>query len=125
MQCTYGHVDYGSVLKLKQPDLMASNALAFMLVSLDGKFKWPIGYFFTCSLNSTVQAELIRTALENGIKVWSVTCDGPKANIATLHRLGCSLFADSYDNIKHCFEHPVTKENVYATLDACHMLKNV
>lgn len=40
---TYGHVDYGSVLKLEQPHLMASNALVFMLVSLGGKFKWPIG----------------------------------------------------------------------------------
>lgn len=125
---TYGHVDYGPTLKIEPSHLMATNALVFMLVSLDGKFKWPIAYFFTNSLNSTVQAELIRTALcichENGIKVWSVTCDGPKVNVATLHRLGCSLFADCYDEIKNYFEHPISKERVYATMDACHMLKN-
>lgn len=90
------------------------------LTCIDGKFKWPIAYFFTNSLNSTVQAELIRTALclchESGIKVWSVTCDGPKVNVATLHKLGCSLFADSYEEILHYFEHPITKDKVYATM---------
>lgn len=125
---TYGFCDYGLNLKLESTSKIAKNALVFMLVSIKGKFKWPIAYFLTNSVNATSQTELIKTAIalchENNIKIRSVTCDGPKVNISTLNRLGCSIYENSYEEIKNFFPHPVTNENVYATPDACHMLKN-
>lgn len=125
---TYGNVDYGDLLTLECSSKIATNALVFMIVSLTGKFKWPIAWFLTNSVNATSLTELIKTAIslchERNIKIWSLTCDGPKVNIATLNKLGCKIYENSYESIKHFFLHPITQEKVYATPDACHMLKN-
>lgn len=71
-----------------------------MLVSLNGKWKIPIGYFFQNKLSAVTQVELIRSALSlshnAGLRVWGVTCDG---------------------------KHPVNSMKVYYIPDACHMLK--
>lgn len=121
-------MDYGTLLNLECSTKIATNALVFMLVSLNGKFKCPIAYFLTNSTNATSQTQLIKTAIslchERNIKIWSLTCDGPKVNIATLNRLGCKIYENSYDRIQNFFLHPITKDKIYATPDACHMLKN-
>ena len=57
-----------------------------------------------------------------GLKVWCVTSDRTTTNIATFKALGCQ-FGNTYDSIQSKFKHPVTGEDVFIILDACHMLK--
>lgn len=57
-----------------------------------------------------------------GLKVWCVILDGTITNIATFKALGCQ-FCNTYDSIQSKFKHPVTGEDVFVILDACHMPK--
>ena len=118
-----GFVDYGP---LEAPEIIASEALVFLLVGLRSHWKQPIGYFLTDKATATIQAELINMALAKasaaGLKVWCVTSDGTTTNISTFKKLGCS-FGYTYDTILTKFKHPVTGEDVFVILDACHMLK--
>lgn len=71
-----------------------------MLVSLNGKWKIPIGYFFQNKLSAVTQVELIRSALSlshnAGLRVGGgVTCDGSYTNILSLKILGC-VIGDNY-----------------------------
>lgn len=74
-----GHCDYGDQFNIEGPETPATEALVFMLIGLNGKWKWPIGYFFINKINSTTLAELIKSALiltsNVGLQVQSVTCD--------------------------------------------------
>lgn len=58
-----GLSDYGNELDLEGNDTPATEVLVFMLVSLNGKWKCPVGYFLQNKVNSATQAELIKTAL--------------------------------------------------------------
>jgi len=66
-----------------------------MLVSINGKWKIPIGYFFQNKISAVTQAQLIKSALTlshgAGLRVWAVTCDGAYTNFALLKILGCKL----------------------------------
>jgi hypothetical protein len=119
-----GFVDYGH--SLEAPEVIASEALVFLLVGLRSHWKQPIGYFLTDKASAVTQSSLINTALTKasaaGLKVWCVTSDGTSTNISTYKILGCT-FGDSYDSISTKFKHPVTGEDVFVILDACHMLK--
>jgi len=44
-----GYCDFGN-FHVESQETPASGALVFMLVSLNGKRKWPIGYFFNQNL---------------------------------------------------------------------------
>ena len=119
-----GFEDYGPTLKA--PKVVASEALVFLLVGMRSHWKQPIGYFLTDKASAVVQASLINTALTKasaaGLKVWCVTSDGTTTNISTFKALGCH-FGHTYDSISTAFKHPVTGEDVFVVLDACHMLK--
>lgn len=121
-----GHCDYGDQFNIEGPETPATEALVFMLIGLNGKWKWPIGYFFINKINSTTLAELIKSALiltsNVGLQVQSVTCDGAFVNFDALNKLGCDIYT-TYDRIKNYFKHPVENYNVYFVPDACHMLK--
>jgi len=41
-----GYSDYGNDINLERNETLAKEALVFMLVSYNGKWKWPIAYFF-------------------------------------------------------------------------------
>jgi len=58
-----GYCDYGDNLTVESSETAATEALVFMLVSLNGKWKLPIGYFLQNKTNAVRQAELIKTAL--------------------------------------------------------------
>ncbi|GAB1860441.1 THAP-type domain-containing protein [Camponotus japonicus] len=58
-----GYCNYGNELHLEGSDTVATEALVFMLVGINGKWKWPIGYFFIDKIKAVIQAELIKTAL--------------------------------------------------------------
>jgi len=97
-----------------------------MLVSLNGKWKLPVGYILQNKVTSVIQAELVRTALthsyNSGLKVWGVPCDGAYTNFSTMKILGCTI-GDNYDDIQSWFNHPVDNSRVYYIPDACNMLK--
>ena len=118
-----GFIDHGP---LEAKEILASEALVFQLVGIRSHWKQPIGYFLTDKMPAATQASLINMALimasNAGLKVWCVTCDGTTTNISTFKQLGCS-FGQSYDSIVTKFQHPSTGDDVFAILDACHMLK--
>lgn len=87
-----------------------------MLVSLNGKWKIPIGYFFQNKISAVTQAELIKSALTlshgAGLRVWAVTCDGAYTNFASLKILGCKL-ENNYSDIQCWFKHPINSMKSY------------
>lgn len=93
-----------------------------MIVGLDGLQS--IGYWFTSHENATSLSNLVKSSLdlthEHGIQVMGIVFDGATTNIRMCNKLGANL---SINNLKNWFDHPVTKENVFIFLDACHMLK--
>lgn len=67
-----------------------------MLVYLNGKHKFPIGYFLQCKISASVQAGLLKIAItimanEVGVRVWSVICDGTSTNLSSMKQLGCKI----------------------------------
>lgn len=121
-----GFVDYGNGIQMEPSETLASEALTFELVGLRSHWKMPVGYFLIDKTTASVQASLVKTALtmahQYGLKVWCVTCDGTTTNLAMFELLGCS-FGTTYEAIVTVFPHPSTGGDVFAILDACHMIK--
>ena len=106
---------------------VASEALVFMVVGLQGYWKAPIAYFLTKSLSPEPQRVLLSQALEElharGIQVVCLTMDGHASNVSMCNQLGCELKGDPRKPLQTSFPHPVTGEKVFVMMDACHMLK--
>jgi len=121
-----GYCDYGGNLTVESSETAATEALVFMLVSLNDKWKLPIGYFFQNKSNAVRQAELIKTALtlsqQSELKVRGITCDGAFTNFSTFKILGCE-FGEGFNNIKSWFSHPIDGSQIFFIPDACHMIK--
>jgi len=120
--------DYANELDLEGNNTPATEVLVFMLVSLNWKWKCPVGYFFQNKINTSTQAELIKTALtvahDAGLRVRGITCDVTYVNFSTMKIFGCEFEnIDIYDNIKCWIDHPVSGEEVFFVSDACHVLK--
>ena len=117
-----GFVDLGDGL---DEETVASEALVFMAVGLQGHWKAPIAYFFTKTLSPESQKVLVQHALEalhdRGVRVVSLTMDGHASNISMCSRLGCQLKVT--DDLRTFFPHPATGQPVYVIMDACHILK--
>lgn len=100
-----GYCDFGGI-QVETQETPATEALFFMLVGLNGKWKWPIGYFLQAKSTAIIQAGLITTAIkmakEAGARVWGVTCDGTTTNLSTMTHLGCKL-SGSYEEIRESF----------------------
>ncbi len=66
-------------------DEMATECLMFFLVSLDGQWRFPVGYWFTNHLSGTDAGNLVleslRLTYEHDIHVRALVFDGLKANI--------------------------------------------
>ena len=121
-----GFVDYGpGGLIGEQTDILATEALVFLLVSLHSNWKVPIAFFYVDKVQSSIQGQLVNTALQltadHGIRVRCITFDGAAANISMANALGCSL-GSSGEMVTH-FNHPSLNIPVYIILDVCHMLK--
>ena len=120
-----GFVNYGPI-PANNPDTVATEALIFLLVGSRSSWKCPIGYFLTNKTTGTIQAKLVRLALQKaadaGLRVWSITADGTSVNLCTFEQLGC-IFGTKYDSMITKFKHPSRDYYVYVILDACHMLK--
>ena len=121
-----GYVDVGDCFSEDDAEV-ATEALVVMVVSVDGSFKIPIAYFFIKSMSGKEKANIVMLSIEKlkniGVKVVSVTCDGPAAHFAMMRELGVSLDPDSmttfFDN------DDMISKKTYVFLDICHMIKNV
>ena len=118
-----GYIDVGDGCSDDDTEV-ATDALVFMVVSLDGSFKVPIAYFFIKGMSGKEKANLVLIAIEKlagiGVNVVSLTCDGPSAHFAMMRELGASLDPNS---MKTFFTS--NSKKIYVFLDICHMLKLV
>jgi hypothetical protein len=131
----------------KKNGSVATEALVYYLVSLDGRWKTPVAYYFTNHVDSKRLAKLTTEILVEcanfGVTVTSVVFDGLPTNIQMATHLGANLKLpdvlttattrrrnsrvttknDLTKPFNPYFKHPSTNEPVYVMLDACHMLK--
>lgn len=121
-----GYVDIGNEMD-DDSNAVASEALVFMLVSLDSHWKVPCGYFLINGLSGKERANIVKLCLtklhETGVHVTSLTCDGLRCNFTMFKDLGASV--EEASAMSTSFPHPVTQDKVYCFLDACHMVKLV
>ena len=121
-----GFVDYGEGISAFDPDKIATEALVFMLVGLQGHWKIPIGYVLCNSINATNLVCLISIALQlassHGIDIHSITCDGAFTNFDAMRSLGCK-FGKKLNDIKGSFSFRAYSHPLFFIPDACHMLK--
>ncbi|CAG9136584.1 unnamed protein product [Plutella xylostella] len=122
---TYGYVDFGGSLSIDSDcKEECTDALVFLVVSLHGKWKVPIGYFLIRKLNADQKVflltEEIKLCNEANVIVKAVTFDGCPANLAMAKKLGCSL---DPDNLKTVFK--IEDLQIAIFPDPAHMVKLV
>ena len=104
---------------------LATNALVFMVVSINDKQKITAGYFLIHKINGSQKANLVTQCLillhDVGIKIVALTFDGLGANIKMASDLGCDF--SKLDKMVTTFSHPKSQEKIAVFLDPCHMLK--
>jgi hypothetical protein len=119
-----GYVNYGYDMESDSlPE--AKDALVFLLVALNSRWKLPIGYFLINGLGAEDKANLVKGCLlmlhKVGVEIASLTFDGTAANLSMAHVLGADF--SNFQKLKTNFPHPVTNCPVYIILDPCHMVK--
>lgn len=118
----HGYVDIGAG---EVENVVATQALVLMVVAINESWKIPIAYFLINSMTGAERANIIRESLvrlhEIGVRVVSLTCDGPSQNFTMISELGAHL--DIMD-MRSYFRHPEDPtQKVHVLLDPCHMLK--
>ena len=123
-QTMSGFVDMGD--GLNEMDV-TSEALVFMVVSIQGHWKTPVAYYLTSALSPETLNVLVVHALEElharGLRVVCMRMDGHASNISMCNKLGCDLKANPLESLKTTFAHLMTGGRVFVMMDACHMLK--
>jgi hypothetical protein len=120
-----GYVDFGGVITRDSCEgVEAKQVFVLMLVGLNVSWKVPIAYFLINSLTASEKSSILMTSIRHlqsiGINVHFLSFDGLRSNIAAAELLGACM---KIDNLRPYFPNPVTGENVYVVLDACHMMK--
>lgn len=121
----YGRVDMGSGTD-NDSLAVAKECLVFLVVSINGNWKLPIGYFLAHSLNSAQKVELVRHALHvlsnAGVNIISLTFDGCSTNITAAKLLDCNF---TVDTLNTSFASEYDDSKIVAIFDAAHMIKLV
>ena len=120
----YGYVDVGSG-DVNDSTPVARDALVLMVVSVNGSWKLPIGYFLVDGMSGKERANLVTESLHRlhavGVRTVSLTCDGPSCHFAMMRSLGAKL---TMNDMNPSFTHPADHLlRVYVILDVCHMIK--
>lgn len=120
-----GHVDYGDGNVCSEE---ATHALVFMVVALNNSWKLPIAHFFTSSIRSEIQANLLTLAIsyvnETGALLTNITCDNAATNLSSLRLLGANV--SNHLNLKVSLDLTnVMNIPILVVLDPCHILKLV
>jgi hypothetical protein len=121
----HGHVDYGDGNVSSEE---ATHALVIMAVSINSSWKLPIAHFFTSSITSEVQANLLTLATsylnDTGAIITNMTCDNAASNLATIRLLGGNV--SNHMNLKASLDLVnVLDIPIMVILDPCHILKLV
>lgn len=121
----WGYVNVGIATNNDELET-ATEVLVLMVVANQNFWKIPIAYFLIKGLSGKEKANVVRESLQRlhevGVKITTVTCDGPSGNFMMFKELGCN-FENPFE-MKTFFEHPANSSlKVYAVFDACHMLK--
>ena len=119
-----GFVDLGNGVEDDSAPV-AKDALVFMVVNINGSWKVPCAYFLVDGLEGQERANLVWLCIQRlsdtGVKIVSLTCDGPSCHFTMLSNLGASLKPQSF---KPNFPHPTDSDKkIHVLLDVCHMLK--
>ncbi|KAJ8380408.1 hypothetical protein SKAU_G00011860 [Synaphobranchus kaupii] len=118
----HGYVDFGTG---EIDNTVATQAMVLMVVSINESWKIPFAYFLIASITGKEKVNIIRESLCRlhaiGVRVVSLTCDGPSQNFAMVRELGADL---NILNMRPYFPHPEDPTlKVHVLLDPCHMLK--
>ena len=112
-QTMSGFVDMGD--GLNEMDV-ASEALVFIVVGIQGHWKNPVAYYLTSGLSPETLKVLVVHALEElnacGLRAVCMTMDGHASNISMCNKLGCDFEANPCETPKTSFAQPVTGERV-------------
>lgn len=83
---------------------VASEALVFMVVGLQGHWKAPVAYYLTSALSPDTLKVLVVHALmelhDRGLRVMCLTMDGHASNLSMCNQLGCDLKGNPHDPLK-------------------------
>lgn len=122
-----GFVDMGTGTEETAP--LASQALVFLLVGINHRFKIPLGYFLINGITGEQKSNLIRMCLikcfDAGVDVASLTFDGHSTNFTAVELLGCEV--KDAKRLKPTFKHPHPNAQYEVTciVDPSHVIKLV
>lgn len=115
-----GFIDYGTNIN-SDLESLATNALVYMVVSINSNWKIPIAYFLIDKVTACEKANITKLIIHQiqstGITITNITCDGLATNIKMAEELGVIL----HTNIQTKLNFP--DQTIYFTPDNCHMLK--
>lgn len=123
-----GYVDIGAGNEGNNNLREAKDALVLLVVPLNDTWKLPIAFFLINGMGAQAKKNLILDALvrlhEVGVKISSVTLDGPAEHLAAANSLGAVMTMGEAS--KPYFPHPIANQpNVHVIIDPCHDLKNI
>jgi hypothetical protein len=101
----------------------ATQALVFIVVSLNGSWKLPIAHFFTPCASGEGQSNVLALATsylsETGVIITNITCDNAAANLAAIRLLGGNV--SQHTNLKTSIDlQNVMGIPLLVILDPCH-----
>eukprot|EP00794_Sanderia_malayensis_P004076 gene4076-4630_t len=106
--CYEGFANFGENIFAFDSDVVATEAIVFMLVGLRGHWKTPIGYVLCNSTNATnlhcLIAKALQLASSHDLCVHTITTDGLPANIDAMRSFGCQ-FGSVLKDIKGSFSY--------------------
>ncbi|KAL0150623.1 hypothetical protein M9458_054040 [Cirrhinus mrigala] len=121
-----GYVDIGTKIESENIPI-ATEVLVLMVVCIHDHWKAPVVYFLTHGMTGSERATLVRQCIlklsDVGVKVVSLTCDGPSTHFSMLKDLGADLQPTTLNT---SFPNPSNSHrSIHVILDVCHMLKLV
>ena len=121
-----GYVNFGEGIAVPDPDVLAKDALVFLLVSFKGGWKYPVGYVLCDKISGKDLNTLLKKSLdfcvEANLKVRCVTMDGTSTNFSAMKLFGCKT-GTSLREIFPFFVHEGYDHLMYFIPDPPHMLK--
>ena len=84
-----GYVDLGTDI-VDDTAPLATEALVFMVVCMNGSWKVPVAYFLIKGLSGSERANLVHQCISKlnnvGVTVVSLTCDGPSCHFLMVNQ---------------------------------------
>lgn len=108
-QTMSGYVDMGD--RLNEMDV-ASEAVVFMVVGLQGDWKSPIAYYLTAETQNALVEHVLEEQHHRQIRVVCMMTDDHASNVGMCIRLGCDLKSNPCEPLKTHFPFPVTLDSV-------------